>query len=97
MKSEYFVLLPNDISCFFATFRSHHVQNQKVMTENLSQQNALVLITEPPDLKSQIGEKTVGDVFGFHVSYTRELFLAELNAPAPRMVSVCDRAKVTFC
>ena len=35
------------------------------------------------------------DVFGFHVSYTRELFPAELNAPAPRTVSVCDRAKVT--
>ena len=39
--------------------------------------------------------KTVWDVFGFHVSYTRELFPAELNAPAPRTVSVCDRAKVT--
>ena len=33
---------------FFAKFRSHRVKNQKVMTENLSQQNALVLITEPP-------------------------------------------------
>ena len=31
--------------------------------------------------------KTVWDVFGFHVSYTRELFPAELNAPAPRTVS----------
>ena len=27
---------------FFAKFRSHRVKNQKVMTENLSQQNALV-------------------------------------------------------
>ena len=32
----------------FAKFRSHPVKNQKVMTENLSEQNALVLITEPP-------------------------------------------------
>ena len=33
---------------FFAKFRSHRVKNEKVMTENLSQLNALVLITEPP-------------------------------------------------
>ena len=33
---------------FFAKFRSHRVKIEKVMTENLSQQNALVLITEPP-------------------------------------------------
>ena len=33
---------------FFTKFRSHRGKNQKVMTENLSQQNALVLITEPP-------------------------------------------------
>ena len=33
---------------FFAKFRRHRIKNQKVMTENLSQQNALVLITEPP-------------------------------------------------
>ena len=33
---------------FFAKFRSHRGKNQKVMTENLSQQNALVFITEPP-------------------------------------------------
>ena len=33
---------------FLPKFRSHRVKNQKVMTENLSQQNALVLITEPP-------------------------------------------------
>ena len=55
------------------------------------------LILEPllARFKSQIGDKTVWDVFGFHVSYTRDLFQAELNAPAPRTVSVCDRAKVT--
>ena len=34
---------------FFAKFRSHRVKNEKVMTENLSQLNALVLITEPPE------------------------------------------------
>ena len=33
---------------FFAKFRSYRVKIEKVMTENLSQQNALVLITEPP-------------------------------------------------
>ena len=33
---------------FFAKFRGHRVKNQKVMTENSSQQNAPVLITEPP-------------------------------------------------
>ena len=33
---------------FFAKFRSHRVKIEKVMTENLSQQNAFVLITEPP-------------------------------------------------
>ena len=49
------------------------------------------------NLKSEIRQSGPGvwDVFGFHVSYTRELFPAELNAPAPRTVSVCDRAKVT--
>ena len=48
MKSEYFVLLPNDICCFFAKFRNHRVKIEKVMTENLSRLNAFVLITEPP-------------------------------------------------
>ena len=33
---------------FFAKFRSHRVKIEKVMTENLSQLNALVLIMEPP-------------------------------------------------
>ena len=33
---------------FFVKFRSHRVKIEKVMTENLSQLNALVLITEPP-------------------------------------------------
>ena len=33
---------------FFPKFHTHRIKNQKVMTENLSQQNALVLITEPP-------------------------------------------------
>ena len=33
---------------FFAKFHSHRVKIEKVMTKNLSQQNALVLITEPP-------------------------------------------------
>ena len=48
MKSEYFVLLPNDICRVFVKFRSHRVKIEKVMTENLSQLNAIVLITEPP-------------------------------------------------
>ena len=48
MKSEYLVLLPNDICCSLKKFRNHRVKIEKVMTENLSQQNALVLITEPP-------------------------------------------------
>ena len=33
---------------FFAKFRSHRVKNEKVMTENLSELNAPVLMTEPP-------------------------------------------------
>ena len=33
---------------FFAKFRSHRVKIEQVMTENLSQLNALVLVTEPP-------------------------------------------------
>ena len=33
---------------FFAKFRNHRVKIENVMTENLSQQNALVLIMEPP-------------------------------------------------
>ena len=33
---------------FLAKFRSHRVKIENVMMENLSQQNALVLITEPP-------------------------------------------------
>ena len=33
---------------FFAKFRSHRVKIEKDVTENLSQLNALVLITEPP-------------------------------------------------
>ena len=33
---------------FFAKFRSHRAKNEKVMTENLSQLSALVVITEPP-------------------------------------------------
>ena len=48
MESEYFVLLRNDICCFFVKFRSHRVKIEKVTTENLSQLNALVLITKPP-------------------------------------------------
>ena len=32
---------------FFAKFRRHRAKNEKLMTENLSQLNALVLITEP--------------------------------------------------
>ena len=41
MKSEYFVLLPNDM-LFFAKFRIHRIKNEKVMTENLSQLNVPV-------------------------------------------------------
>ena len=33
---------------FFAKFLSHRVKNENVMTENLSQLNAPVLMTEPP-------------------------------------------------
>ena len=47
MKSEYFVLLPNDICCSLQSL-SHRVKIEKVMTEKLSQLNALELITEPP-------------------------------------------------
>ena len=37
MKSEYFVLLPNDIyMLFFAKFGSHRVNNEKVMTKTSS-------------------------------------------------------------
>ena len=32
---------------FFAKFRSHRVENKKVMTESQSQLNAPVLMTEP--------------------------------------------------
>ena len=39
--TEWYLLL-------FAKFRKHRVKNEKVMTENLSQLNAAVLITEPP-------------------------------------------------
>ena len=49
MKSEYFVLLPNDICCFFQTeFLSHRVKNEKVMTKTSSQLNAPVVMTQPP-------------------------------------------------
>ena len=48
MKSEYFVLLQNDICCSLQSFAAIALKNQKVMTENFSQLNALVLITEPP-------------------------------------------------
>ena len=41
ITAEWYVLL-------FAKFRSSHVKNKKVMTENLSKLNALALITEPP-------------------------------------------------
>ena len=50
MKSEYFVLLPNDM-LVFAKFRSHRVKNEKVMTKTSSQLNAPVLMTEPPSAK----------------------------------------------
>ena len=33
---------------FFAKFRSHRSKNEKVMTGNLSQLNAPILVTEPP-------------------------------------------------
>ena len=48
MKSEYFILLPNDFRCSSQRFRSHRVKNENVITENLSQLNAPVLMTEPP-------------------------------------------------
>ena len=44
MKSEYFVLLPNDICCSLQSFAAIALKSQKFMTENLFQQNALVLI-----------------------------------------------------
>ena len=43
-----FLIIAEWYMLFFAKFHSHRIKNQKVMTENLSQQNALVLITEPP-------------------------------------------------
>ena len=46
MKSEYFILLLNDFCCSLQRFGSHRVKNEKVMTENLSQLNAPVLMTE---------------------------------------------------
>ena len=36
------------MTLFFAKFRSQRVKNENVMTENLSQLNAPVLMTEPP-------------------------------------------------
>ena len=48
MKSEYFVLLLNDI---FTKFRSHRCKNEKVMTENLSLLNAPILMTPQSHLK----------------------------------------------
>ena len=42
------VLLPNDICCSLPSFAAIALKNLKVMTENFSQLNALVLITEPP-------------------------------------------------
>ena len=49
MKSEYFVLFPNDICCSLQTkFLSHRVKNEKVMTKTSSRLNATVLMTEPP-------------------------------------------------
>ena len=35
-----------------------------------------------------------GDIFGFHVSYTRKLLPVEFNAPAPSTVSVYNKTKV---
>ena len=46
-----FLIIAEWYMLFFAKFCSHRVKNQKVMTENLSQQNALVLIMEPQDLE----------------------------------------------
>ena len=48
MKSEYFVLLPNDICCSLHSFSAIALKNEKVMTKTSSQLNAPVLITEPP-------------------------------------------------
>ena len=47
MKSEYFVLLANDICFCLQSFAAIALKTKKVMMENLSQQNALALITEP--------------------------------------------------
>ena len=51
------------ISVVFSKFRSHRVKIEKVVTETFSQQNALVLVTEPTlnkhVLKSLIVEQNV--------------------------------------
>ena len=47
MKLEYFVLLPIDICCRLQSFTAIALKTKK-LTENLSQLNALVLMTGPP-------------------------------------------------
>ena len=76
----------------FASTASANPQFETVLKNIHSKISHLLAVKQP---HGRILIKTVWDVFGFHVSYTRELFPAELNAPAPRTVSVCDRAKVT--
>ena len=49
MKSEYFVLLLNDICCSLQNFAGIALKSKNLWQKIiLSQQNALVLITEPP-------------------------------------------------
>ena len=48
MKSEYFTLLPNDLCCSLQSFAAISSKKEKLTTENLSQLNAPVLMTEPP-------------------------------------------------
>ena len=45
---EIFFIIAEWYLFFFAKFRSHSVENKKVMTESQSYLNAPVLMTEPP-------------------------------------------------
>ena len=55
MKSaEIFRIITEWLQLFFPKFRRHRVKNEKVVTENLSQLNAPVLMTEPPYFKPKM-------------------------------------------
>ena len=55
MKSaEIFRIITEWLLLFFPKFRRHLVKNEKVVTENLSQLNAPVLMMEPPYFKPKM-------------------------------------------